>query len=150
MSRTQLGLRLSHDEADALRRAAKARRMSLGELVTTLLRDDRAQRGGGIWLDLDPVASTALRACAAAAEVSPEELMVRFARRWLTADLERLRSALSRGESLQSLDGTTAPTTANPIDGAGIDLSSYFGADSADPLDDIEEPDAALFTVSED
>ena len=76
--------------------------------------------------------------------------MVRFARRWLTADLERLRSALSRGESLQSLDGTTAPPTAEPIDGAGIDLSSYFGADSVDPLDDIEEPDAVLFTVSED
>lgn len=142
MSRTQLGLRLSHDEANALRRAAKARRMSLGELVTTLLREDRAQRGAGIWLDLDPVASTGLRACAAAAEVSPEELMVRFTRRWLTADLERLRSALSRGESFQSLDGTTVPPAADPLAGAGVGSTA--------PVDDIEEPDAVLFTVSED
>lgn len=138
MSRTQLGLRLSHDEAEQLRRVARSRRMSLGELVTTLLRDERAQQGQGIWLDLDPIAHTALRAVAAAAETTPEEVMQRFARRWLAADLARLQRELGA----DSLPGTT--TTGSP-DGS-LAASSVGNPDS----DAFDEPDDVLFTVSED
>lgn len=129
MSRTQIGLRLESDEADALREAARERRMSLGELVTTLLRESRAEGGKGIWLDLSEASTVALRAVAAAADSSPEEVLRGFAKRWLADDLARLRQELSGGDR--------RGVTAEEPDGPRTDEA-------------FEEPDDVLFTVSED
>lgn len=145
MSRTQLGLRLSDDEAAELRAAAKARRMSLGELVTTLLRDSRAADGRGLWIDLDPTAMTGLRACAAAADLAPDELLARLARRWLAADLSRLQRELER----------TAPP---PVAGEEVrERRAGDGRRTTDlslgtqgPPDDDDEPPEALLTMSQD
>jgi hypothetical protein len=121
MSRSQIGLRLAHHEAESLRAAARARRMSLGELVTTLLRESRADAGRGLWLELDPPVSAALRAVAAAEGRAPEALLDSLVRRWLRMQRE--------------LFAPTAPTPAEPED---------------DEPGEDDEPDAVLFTVSED
>jgi hypothetical protein len=126
MSRSQIGLRLAHHEAESLRAAARARRMSLGELVTTLLRESRADAGRGLWLELDPPVSAALRAVAAAEGRAPEALLDSLVRRWLSADLARMQ---------RELFAPTAPTPAEPED---------------DEPGEDDEPDAVLFTVSED
>jgi len=128
MSRTQIGLRLPTDEAEELRAAAKERRMSLGELVMTLLRESRAEGGRGLWVELNPASQVALRAVAAAAESPPEQVLQGFAAQWLADDLSRLRAALSAG------DRRNVP----------VALST------SGPPDDIDEPDDVLFTVSED
>lgn len=128
MSRTQIGLRLESDEADALRETARDRRMSLGELVTTLLRESRAEGGKGVWLDLSEASTVALRAVSAAADSTPEEVLRGFVKRWLADDLARLRHELSGG------DRRGVPP--NEVDGAADE--------------DFEEPDDVLFTVSED
>ena len=133
MPRTQIGLRLPTDEADALRRAAHARRMSLGKLVTTLLRESRADSGRGLWLELDPINTTALRAVAAAAESTPERVLQRMVRRWLAADLARLRQDLLDGAPADLAPAAVAPTETAPT-----------------PEDPLDEPDEVLFTVSED
>jgi len=145
MPRTQLGLRLSDDEAEELRRAAKARRMSLGELVTTLLRDGRAADGRGLWIDLDPTAMTALRALAAASDVTPDGLLARLARRWLAADLSRLQRDLERTAPAR-LGGEAARERR---DNPGRRAADLVGLATDGPPDD-DEPPEALFTMSQD
>jgi hypothetical protein len=102
--------------------------MSLGELVTTLLRESRAEGGKGVWLDLSEASTVALRAVSAAADSTPEEVLRGFVKRWLADDLARLRHELSGG------DRRGVPP--NEVDGAADE--------------DFEEPDDVLFTVSED
>ncbi len=135
MARTQLGLRLPDLEALALREAAAARRMTLGELVTTLLRESRADAGAGIWLDLDEATMQALKAVAGAADATPEEVLQSLVGTWLDSELaylmERLDEELGQGQRKVT--------------------ELLRSRDQDAPLPDGEdEPAAAEFTVSRD
>jgi hypothetical protein len=141
MPRTQLGLRLSEPEAIALRAAARERRMTLGELVTTLLRESRADAGAGIWLDLDEATMQALRAVAGAAGGTPERVLQALVGTWLDSELayllERLDDELGRGPSklrelLRSRDEEETEEPEEPL------------------ADDEDEPASVEFTVSTD
>ena len=77
--------------------------MTLGELVTTLLRESRADAGRGIWLDLDAAAAQALDAVAGAARTTPEDVLRGLVAVWLDVELayllERLDDTLERSPS---------------------------------------------------
>lgn len=141
MSRTQLGLRLSEPEATALRAAASERRMTLGELVTTLLRESRADAGAGIWLDLDEATTRALKAVAGGTGATPERVLQGLVGTWLDSELayllERLDDEIGRGPSkLAELLRSREPAEAAEPEQA--------------PPDDEDEPAAVEFTVSMD
>jgi|GEM_PF-4105084 len=130
MARTQLGLRLSNAEAEELRAAAADRRMTLGELVTTLLRESRADAGRGLWVDLDPSARRALDAVAGAAGESPEQALRRMIDAWLAGQLEDLIAGLRRSAvATERADRRAEPARADRDD---------------------DDDDVGTFTVSED
>lgn len=143
MSRTQLGLRLSDAEAEELRAAARERRMTLGELVTTLLRESRADAGRGIWLDLDDTTMQALRAVAGAGRSTPEEVLQGLAAVWLDSELAYL---------LERLDDriATSPELVHMLRSRAAEAAEASVADEPAPTDDEDEPAEVEFTVSLD
>jgi len=142
MSRTQLGLRLSDAEADELRAAARARRMTLGELVTTLLRESRADAGRGVWLDLDDASMQALRAVGGATGGTPERVLKTLVATWLDSELAYL---------LERLDAEVAkspPGLLELLRSRASDAAENSVADMPAPT--FEEPPDVEFTVSLD
>jgi hypothetical protein len=133
MARTQLGLRLSDAEASELRAAARERRMTLGELVTTLLRESRADAGRGIWIELEPATQRALDAVAGASGETREQALQRMTNAWLAGQLEDLLAGLGADPTERQAAAQLPPEPA--------------------PAPRVERrggPEVGLFTVSED
>lgn len=156
MSRTQLGLRLPDDEAAELRAAARERRMTLGELVMTLLRESRAKAGRGLWVELEEGQSHALDAVAAASEATREEVLRGLASVWLSTELGYLQRWLQEDLDRQpprlaaALAGEITPPAPDRRGAAQRAASPAPAPASADADEPTDEPPGSVFTLRED
>ena len=122
--------------------------MTLGELVTTLLRESRADAGRGIWLDLDDAATQALDAVAGAARTTPEDVLRGLVAVWLDVELayllERLDDTLERSPSalIELLRTRASDAAEQSVADAPILWDGL--------ADDADEPGLVEFTVSTD